>query len=97
MAWQPGQSGNPSGKVAEKPFLDALRRAIKQDDAERLRNAAEKLLDAAADGEPWAIQHLADRLDGKPKQQAEISGPDGGPVPFTEVVRRVVDPRDPNT
>lgn len=94
MPWQPGQSGNPSGKVAEKPFLEALRRAIKQDDSVKLRQAAEKLLDAAAAGEPWAIQHLADRVDGKPKQQSEISGPDGGPVRVESIERRIVDPSD---
>ena len=76
MPFAPGQSGNPAGNQKAKPFYDALNRAIAQDDAKRLRAAAEKLLDLAASGEPWAVQHLADRLDGKPKQQidAEING-----------------------
>jgi hypothetical protein len=80
MPFQPGQSGNPSGKVASKPYFDALNKAIAQDDGKRLRACAEKLLDLAADGVPWAVQLLADRLDGKPKVQAELSGPDGAPV-----------------
>ena len=72
---------NASGtQDAEKPFRDALRRAIVQDDGKRLRGAAEKLLDLADAGEPWAVKELADRTDGKSKQQTEITGAGGGPV-----------------
>jgi hypothetical protein len=86
MAWKPGESGNPEGRALNKPFLDAVSRAIAQDDGKRLRKAAEQLLDAADAGEPWALQMLADRLDGKPKQQVEASGADGGPL-VVEIVR----------
>lgn len=75
--------GAPVGNLnaaKEKRWFDALDRAIKQDEGKRLRAAAEKLLDLAAAGEPWAVREMGDRLDGKPKQQTEISGPDGGPV-----------------
>ena len=77
MAWEKGQSGNPEGRKPNKPFLDALQRAIAQEDAKRIRDAAEKLLTAAANGEPWALQMLADRLDGKPKQQVDVGNADG--------------------
>lgn len=73
MAWKPGQSGNPSGGQREKKFLAALDRAILQDNGERLRKSAEKLLDSASAGEPWAISMLADRLDGKPNQQLDMN------------------------
>jgi HPt (histidine-containing phosphotransfer) domain-containing protein len=59
---------------SSRPFHAALTRAIAQDDAQQLRNAADHLISAAARGEPWAISALADRLDGKPKQQTELSG-----------------------
>ena len=36
--------------------------------------AAEKVLDLAADGVPWAVRMLADRLDGKAKQHTELRG-----------------------
>ena len=65
---------------SSKPFLEALRRSIAQDDAQSLRNAVDRLMAAAARGEPWAITALADRLDGKPQQGTTISAPDGGPV-----------------
>lgn len=74
MPFEPGQSGNPSGTQPNKPFWAALNRAIAQEDSKRIRAAAEKLLDAASNGEPWAIAMLADRMDGKPKQQIEQSG-----------------------
>ncbi len=80
MPFKPGESGNPGGRNAAKPFLDAVNRAVKQDDGKRLRDCAERLLDLAAIGEPWAVQMLADRLDGKPKQQTEVTGADGAPL-----------------
>lgn len=68
MPFEKGKSGNPSGVQSNKPFLAALKRAIAQDDAKRLRDAAEKLLDLAANGEAWAVKELADRTDGKTTQ-----------------------------
>lgn len=76
MAFKKGESGNPEGKKPNKPFLDALNRAIKQDDSKKLRDAAERLMYLAAEGESWAIKELADRLDGKAAQS--IVGADGG-------------------
>lgn len=71
--WQPGQSGNPAGLAKRaKRFYAALDRAIIQEDGERLRKAADALLDAAAAGESWAIGMLADRLDGKPAQEIDV-------------------------
>ena len=73
MVWKAGESGNPGGSVREKKFLAALERAVVQDDGKRLRAAAEKLLDLAAEGESWAIAQLADRLDGKPTQAVDVA------------------------
>jgi len=80
MAWKPGESGNPEGRAASRPFLAALERAIKQNDGKALRAAADKVLAMAEAGEPWAIQFLADRTDGKARQQLEVSGEGGGPL-----------------
>lgn len=62
---------------AEKSFKAALDKAIAQD-PKALRRAADRLLQLASDGEPWAVKELADRLDGKPAQA--ITGKDGGPI-----------------
>ncbi len=66
----PFELGNELGKKP-KLFDAALRRAIKQEDGKRIREAAEQLLTLAAQGEQWAIKELADRLDGKPAQAVE--------------------------
>lgn len=77
MAGAPVGNRNAS---KQKPWEDALRRAVLQDDGKRLRQAAEMLLDAAAGGDLQAIKELGDRLDGRPKQAVEHSGAEGGPV-----------------
>jgi hypothetical protein len=71
--------GNTNG-AKSRAFYGALSRAIAQDDGERLRRAAEKLLDLAAEGEAWAVKELRDTMDGKPAQAVEVGGVDGGPV-----------------
>ena len=78
MPWEKGQSGNEAGSSERQKFGGALSRAIAQDDGKRLRQAAEQLLDQAADGQSWAIKELADRLDGKSAQA--ITGKDGDPI-----------------
>lgn len=77
MPWKPGESGNPEGNKRTRQWYATLDRAIQQDDGKRLRAAAEKLLDLAADGEDWAIKELGDRLDGKPRQQIEAVDDEG--------------------
>lgn len=73
MVWAKGKSGNPSGRaIEEKPFVESVRRALAQEDGKRLRQAAEQLLDLAAAGEAWAIEMLADRLDGKAPQEVKV-------------------------
>lgn len=85
MPFVKGQTGNAKGAPPkEKRFSEVLNRAIVQDKSKRLREAAEQLLTHAASGEPWALQMLADRLDGKPAQA--ITGGDGGPL-TVEIVR----------
>jgi len=69
---------NNAGK--SRAFYGALSRAIAQDDGERIRRAAEKLLDLAAEGEAWAVKELRDTLDGKPAQAVEVGGIGGGPI-----------------
>jgi len=74
MPFQPGQSGNPSGIKRAGQWRAMLDRAITADDKQRLRQAAEALLDAASSGDLNAIKELADRLDGKPNQQLQLEG-----------------------
>lgn len=92
--------GAPVGNLnasKSKRWYEALDRAIKQDEGQRLRMAAEKLLDLAASGESWAVRELGDRLDGKPTQQTELSGPNGGAIEtVSKIVREIADPKASN-
>jgi hypothetical protein len=73
MAFKKGISGNPGGKSGHKIFTDALRLEVnrvdpKNRDRKKINALAEKLVNAALiDGESWAFQQIADRLEGKPK------------------------------
>ena len=77
--------------VKNRPWADAINRAVLANDGQRLRTIAEKLLVLAEAGDVSALRELGDRLDGKPKQQIEASGPDGGPI-VSKIVREVVIP-----
>jgi hypothetical protein len=70
MAERGGQPGN-NNATKSKPFWSAIDRAIAQDNGKKLREAAEKLLSAAAAGEQWAVKELGDRLDGKAHQSID--------------------------
>jgi hypothetical protein len=75
--------GAPVGNqnaAKSRVFSDALRRAIAQDDGKRIRDAAEKMLDLAAQGEPWAVREVFDRLEGKPAQGVTVSGDEDNPI-----------------
>lgn len=71
-----------------KDFESALRRAMVRNDG-ALNRIADQLVTQAVAGEQWAIQMIADRLDGKPKQQTELTGENGGPVQTAIEVRFV--------
>ena len=75
--------GAPAGNknaTKNKVWIAAINRAVSQDDGKKLRAAAEKLLDLAADGDIAAIRELGDRLDGKSHQSTSISNEDGTPI-----------------
>lgn len=58
--------------VAEKTFANMLRIALNDEGpGVKLRRVADVLVRNAEAGESWAIQMIADRLDGKPVQQID--------------------------
>jgi hypothetical protein len=71
--------GNQNGKKS-RLFYDQLRKELAQEDSIRLRKIAKKLVEAAEDGEPWAVKEIMDRVDGKAIQVTEMSGLDGGAI-----------------
>lgn len=75
MVWKSGQSGNAGGRPKAKPFRTALEMEIKAagDDHQVLRAIARALIDEAKAGNMAAINAVADRLDGKPVQDTNLS------------------------
>lgn len=73
-------------------FEGAIKRALHRDDGAALNRCAIKLIEQAEAGEAWAMQMLADRLDGKPKQVVIAQGDDeGGPMLIRVIERVIVD------
>lgn len=68
--------GNDNAKKG-KLFYDQLRKVLVQNDSLKLRQVSEKLVDAAIDGEPWAVKEIMDRMDGKAVAIQEVTGPGG--------------------
>lgn len=82
----------------QKDWAEALRRAVHRESAGKgtpkwLDVIANRVIEAAADGDAQAFKEIGDRLDGKPKQATEVSGPDGGAIPVTEVSYTIFDPK----
>lgn len=58
----------------------ALENRCRSDGTKALIALATKLLDAAENGESWALKELGDRLDGKPAQALIHQGDEDKPV-----------------
>lgn len=80
-------AGAPVGNqnaVRAKKWREAIMRALARKSGSvdaGLDAAADKLAALAIDeGDKWALEEIGDRLDGKPAQSLEHSGPDGDPI-----------------
>src|ERR1700730_10032683 len=72
----------PRGQQRDKPYREALRieLAAAGDNMKKLREIARVHIARCEAGDMQAIKDLADRLDGRPAQVPEHSGPDGEPI-----------------
>jgi len=86
--------GAPKGsqnRIKNRPWTDAINRAILAQDGKALRALADKLVEKALEGDMQAMREIGDRVEGKAAQIIEASGPDGGPIPVQEIRRVIVD------
>lgn len=88
-----GNKNAAKAKVWHGAIMRALQKRSKTDQLEALDDIAERLIDACSNGDLPALKELGDRLDGKPGQQIELSGTDGGPVQFEHFERLIIDPK----
>lgn len=76
MTWQPGQTGNPGGRVKDRPITDALRMElaclangeIRKYPLGSARQIAQAQLIKAGRGDTVAFDKVTDRLEGKVPQ-----------------------------
>jgi len=91
MAWQKGQSGNPSGKSKTKGrpmsgttmidiFEGILAGRQKEYPSTPKKQTCLKLLSAMRNGEPWAIREILHMTMGMPIAKTVLTGSDEGPV-----------------
>lgn len=73
-------AGNLNALKGQKYVYDALRKALVQDDKQRLPAAMEKVLTLASEGERWALEFVRDTLDGKPAQTMTVAGDNDNPL-----------------
>jgi hypothetical protein len=72
--------GNKNSSKSNRLWAETIRRAVVQDDAQRLRQIAEALLTKASEGDMAAIKELGDRLDGKALQENKLTGDSDQPI-----------------
>lgn len=91
MATSGGQLGNKNA-AKSKVWTLAIERALEARSKVAQVNAldalAERLLLACDAGDMTALKELGDRLEGKPA--LALTGPDGGAIEFTTVVRKII-------
>ncbi len=79
MPFVKGKSGNPLGRISDRPWREAIARAVKRraegSDPHALERLADKVVALGLDGDMQAIKEIGDRLDGKPVQPQ--AGADG--------------------
>ncbi len=80
-----GNQNAAKAKLWHAAILRALEKRGGGDRAKAMDELAEKLLDAVATGDLQALKEFGDRIDGKPAQVIEASGPEGGPIQFQKV------------
>lgn len=88
--FQPGQSGNPKGRPKGSNSLAMLLKRIGEENLEgseldKREAIMRKVYKLAFDGQPWAVQFIADRTEGKPTQtQINIDG-EAEPIKIIDV------------
>lgn len=76
MVFKPGNNMNPSGGIGRLRFAEALNVAVQRKDKNgkvALARIADKLVREALRGSAWAVQEVANRLDGKPRERVDVT------------------------
>ena len=69
--------GAPIGNTnatKNRPWAEAINRALLAEDGKKLRALADRIIDKALEGDVSALREVGDRVDGKPAQELQHSG-----------------------
>lgn len=76
MAWKKGQSGNPVGRPRKRLISHEIEKELmlahESGDKTKARVIAEKVVELAVSGTPWAVHFVAERIEGAPDQHVSI-------------------------
>jgi hypothetical protein len=94
--FQPGNPGGP-GRPATATFSEIARELLKETDPKKRKTKARLLVERAyakaARGSARHLEILLDRVEGKVKQVAELTGPNGGALRFENMTEVQLDTR----
>ncbi len=79
MAERGAPIGNQNARKA-KTWEGAIRRVLAENDGEKLRAMAEKIVNEALAGNVSALKEVGDRLDGKAAQSLTLAGDSESPL-----------------
>ena len=103
MPFQPGVAANPTGANGQpkRRWKQALERALirvgEGDLDNGLAKVADRVIDAACDGDKDAWKEIAERTDGKvPQGIAHHGSEDEPPVRVEHFTRTIIDPQHTN-
>jgi len=80
--------GNSNSSKSNRLWGETIKRACMQNDGQRLRRIAERLLDQAEEGNIAAIKEIGDRLDGK--AMMTLAGDSENPLTIALIERKIV-------
>ena len=78
QAWKPGKSGNPKGRPPSVKLIPELLREIAKEPGTsdgkqtKIEVVLRMVFKYAIAGKPWAVQFIADRMEGKVKENTEV-------------------------
>ena len=91
--WPKGVSGNPGGRPKKRLLDQMLEELLLTKDSALSEAIAKALLARARAGDVRAIQLVAERTQGRPKQAMEVCGPDGGALEIQNMSDEQLDQR----
>jgi hypothetical protein len=66
-------AANRKVKIGEDGKAQPIERKENEKEIDQLTDAAQKVMELAREGNMWAVEHIANRLDGKVKEQVDVT------------------------